>query len=545
MAQERIACATFITHVADAVRSYKIILFRHQTSTTHPFSCIFRLCELALPPAMARSPSFRLVLAIAVFLGMLLLLALTLSAAQFTLTLWQQLQTAPVWVVALIAALCSLLLGFGLWLSWRLARPSRTGKPAAQQPLTEAELQSQLESASAAGINVDTALRELEELARRRELETVHLALFGEISSGKSSLINALLPGADVATSIIGGTTTRIEQYHWHRDSGDAVVLVDVPGLNQVEREYDAAVLDEAQRAHVVIFVCDGDLTRDEYRAIQPLLALKKPLIVAFNKLDRYSDADRKLIRQHLEDHFSREPQVSIVGIATQPTRLVTRIDADGNEHEETRQLPAQIYELRSAVQAALDSNMVLLEHLRDTAVFELTARKLEDSRAEHRVTASADIVRTYTRRAVAGGLAAISPGTDIIIQGYLGTRMIKSLCVLYEVPVRDIDLQETLTLTTEQARTALPLLLAVVGNAAKAFPGIGTLAGGLMHAVAYGLIFDALGRAVARTLETRGALRPAPTSLAFKDNLASDIESQSRKLLRLALDVKSEQQQK
>jgi len=404
LAQERIACATFITHVADAVRSYRIILFRHQTSTTHPFSCIFRSCELALPPAMARSPSFRLVLAIAVFLGMLLLLALTLSAAQFTLTLWQQLQTAPVWVVALIAALCSLLLGFGLWLSWRLARPSRTGKPAVQQPLTEADLQSQLESASAAGINVDTALRELEELARRRELETVHLALFGEISSGKSSLINALLPGADVATSIIGGTTTRIEQYHWHRDSGDAVVLVDVPGLNQVEREYDAAVMDEAQRAHVVIFVCDGDLTRDEYRAIQHLLALKKPLIVAFNKLDRYSDADRKLIRQHLEDHFSREPQVSIVGIATQPTRLVTRIDADGNEHEETRQLPAQIDELRSAVQAALDSNMVLLEHLRDTAVFELTARKLEDSRAEHRVTASADIVRTYTRRAVAGG---------------------------------------------------------------------------------------------------------------------------------------------
>ena len=241
---------------------------------------------------MARSTSFRLILAIAVFIGMLILLALTLSAAQFTLTLWHQLQTAPVWVVTLIALLCSLLLGFGLWLSWRIVRPTRAGKPATQQPLTEAELQSQLESASAAGVNVDTALQELEELAHRREEESVHLALFGEISSGKSSLINALLPGADVATHIIGGTTTRIEQYHWQRESGDAVMLVDVPGLNQVDREVDAAVMDEAQRAHVVIFVCDGDLTRDEYRAIQPLLALKKPLIVAFNKLDRYSDAD-------------------------------------------------------------------------------------------------------------------------------------------------------------------------------------------------------------------------------------------------------------
>ena len=98
------------------------------------------------------------------------------------------------------------------------------------------------------------------------------------------------------------------------------------------------------------------------------------------------------------------------------------------------------------------------------------------------------------------------------------------------------------LTLTQKQVRTALPLLLAVAGNAAKAFPGIGTLAGGLMHAVAYGLIFDALGRAVTRTLETRGELRPAPASLMFRDNLVNDVESQARKLLRLALDVRKEQ---
>jgi hypothetical protein len=179
---------------------------------------------------------------------------------------------------------------------------------------------------------------------------------------------------------------------------------------------------------------------------------------------------------------------------------------------------------------------------LRDTAVFELTARKLEQSKADHRVRASAELVKTYTRRAVAGGLAAITPGTDILIQGYLGTRMVKSLCELYEVQVREIELQKLLTLTQQQARTALPLLLAVAGNAAKAFPGIGTLAGGLMHAVAYGMIFNALGSAVTRTLETRGELRPAPASLMFRDNLASGVESQARKLLQLALDIRKEQ---
>ncbi len=320
-----------------------------------------------------------------------------------------------------------------------------------------------------------------------------------------------------------------------------AVVLVDVPGLNQVEREYDRMVMDEAQRAHVVIFVCEGDLTRNEYLALQPLLELKKPLIVAFNKLDRYSSDDRQLIRRRLADRFASDPQVTIAGIATRPTRRVIKVGPDGTEHEEEQFLPPQIDELRAAVQSALDRNMALLENLRDTAVFELTAQKLEQSKADHRVKASADLVRTYTRRAVAGGLAAISPGTDILIQGYLGTRMVKSLCELYEVPVREIELQKSLTLMQKQVSTAFPLLLAVTGNAAKAFPGIGTLAGGLMHAVAYGMIFDALGRAITRTLETRGELRPAPASLMFRDNLVSNVESQARKLLRLALDIRNE----
>lgn len=491
---------------------------------------------------MPRSATVRLFLAALVLLAMLALLAFILGAAQFILSLWQQLQTAPFWVVALVGTVASLMLGFGLWLSWRILRPSGSSSTKTSAPPTEDELQAHLEAATAAGVNVESAADELQELARRRKLEVIHLALFGEISSGKSSLINALLPGASVETNIIGGTTTTIQHYLWQRDSGDKVALVDVPGLNQLNREYDQPVMDEAQRAHVVIFVCDGDLTRDEHLALQPLLALKKPLIVAFNKLDQYSAADQQLIRQQLTERFAAAPQVTISAIATRPVRTVIKRDADGREHEEQQQLPPQIEELQRAVQSALDNNLALLEHLRDTAVFALTARKLEQSKAEHRKVASAELVRTYTRRAVAGGLAAISPGTDILIQGYLGTRMVKSLCELYAVPVRDIELQKLITLTQKQARTALPLLLAVAGNAAKAFPGIGTLAGGLMHAVAYGLIFDALGRAVTQTLETRGELRPAPASLMFRDNLASNAESQARKLLRLALDVRKEQ---
>ena len=288
---------------------------------------------------MPRSTTVRLFLAALVLVAMLALLAFILGAAQFTLSLWQQLQTAPIGVVALVGTLACLMLGFGFWLSWRILRPSGISTKTSAPP-TEDDLQAHLEAAATTGVNVESAANELQELARRRELEVIHLALFGEISSGKSSLINALLPGASVETNIIGGTTTTIQHYLWQRDSGDQVALVDVPGLNQVDREYDQSVMDEAQRAHVVIFVCDGDLTRDEHLALQPLLALKKPLIVAFNKLDQYSAADQQLIRQQLTQRFATDPQVTITAIATRPVRTVIRRDADGREHEEQQQLP-------------------------------------------------------------------------------------------------------------------------------------------------------------------------------------------------------------
>ncbi len=81
---------------------------------------------------MPRSPNFRLLLAVGVFVGMLVLLAILLSAAQFTLSLWHELQAAPAWVVVLVAGLASVLLGFGLWLTWRIVRPVRARS--ARQP---------------------------------------------------------------------------------------------------------------------------------------------------------------------------------------------------------------------------------------------------------------------------------------------------------------------------------------------------------------------------------------------------------------------------
>jgi hypothetical protein len=216
-------------------------------------------------------------------------------------------------------------------------------------------------------------------------------------------------------------------------------------------------------------------------------------------------------------------------------------VGPDGQETESARELPPQLDELRHALQAVLDEKPEVLEKLRDTAVFELAARKLEASRAAHRRQAAGEIVKKYTRRAVLAGMAAMGPGTDIVIQGVLATALVRGLCELYGVPVRDVQLDRFLSLSQRQLGKTLPLILAIAGNAAKAFPGMGTLAGGVLHAVAYGLIFDTLGRAVIATLESRGELRPAPASILFREKLGEDLETRARKLARLALEARTE----
>jgi hypothetical protein len=76
------------------------------------------------------------------------------------------------------------------------------------------------------------------------------------------------------------------------------------------------------------------------------------------------------------------------------------------------------------------------------------------------------------------------------------------------------------------------------VGNALKAFPGLGTLGGGLLHAVAYGLIFDSLGRAVSQTLGETAALDREATLRAFRNRLESPANERLRELAGLALQL-------
>jgi hypothetical protein len=132
--------------------------------------------------------------------------------------------------------------------------------------------------------------------------------------------------------------------------------------------------------------------------------------------------------------------------------------------------------------------------------------------------------------------MAAVAPGSDLVIQGVLATKLVQELCALYGVSARDLEIDSFLRLAGGKIRNMTAITLAIAGNALKAFPGMGTLTGGMLHAVAYGMIFDSLGRAVAETLASRGELRPYPAAEACEDLMRDNLQTGAVRFAQLAL---------
>ena len=487
-------------------------------------------------------------LAIGVFIALVFIIAIAamLFVTESALNVWDRLLQGPRLLLYGYVGVMIALVITAIWLVLRLVvrRSAKAPAPSGDK-LSRIDIEARIKDSDAAGVDVGEAQAELRELASRQQSASVHLCFFGEVSTGKSSLIKALVPEADVVIDAVAGSTTDIRHYRWRDKQGVQILLTDVPGTGARGLQHDNEAEEEARRAQLVVFVCDSDLTRAEADSVRWLLELNKPLILVLNKSDRYSSDEQAVLMQRLLDQlsdlgseFARDLVVAVS--AGGEVDVVTR-SSDGSETTTRRTRAADIGVLVVAINRLLEDDHSSLDTRRDRAVFHLAAEKLAQAEAQYRVLRSQQIIRNATRKAVVGAMAAVSPGTDVLIQGYIGTSMTRELCRLFGVAPRDLDIEDFLSLSQSRAGKALPLSLAVAGNGLKAFPGIGTVAGGLVHAVAYGLIFDALGRSLVTTLIQHGKLDPDIAAREFEEGISEHIEAGVRQVAKMAMDQKED----
>lgn len=465
------------------------------------------------PPPRKSQPA-RWIVAALVLLVAAALAYLLVGATDSALTVWTRLRDAPQWLrFGFLGALGVLALLAG-WAVWRLLHPGAARTPVAE-PIDRARIEARAAALPAEDPTAALLREELRHSDARRDARRLYVALFGDISAGKSALMSAL-SGRAVASHVVGGTTREVAHADVVLDDGLALDLADVPGTNEVDGDAWARIARaEAARAHALVYVSDGEPTRAQDADLRRIGRFGKPLLLALNKADRYRDDELAVLLPRLRERYAGVA-MAVLPIQAGGTERLRAADGGEVERPRTPQLQPLLQQLRAI--AAHDPAQ--FEPAREQAVLAQADETLSAREAELCTQRADACVRKYTRRAVVGALAAVAPGTDLIIQGALCTAMVRELAGIHGLRVRDVDIDGLIDNVGGIARTTASVTLAIAGNALKAFPGLGTVGGGLVHAVAYGLVFDSLGRAVSATLAQANSLDRKATLDAFEAQL-------------------------
>jgi small GTP-binding protein len=362
--------------------------------------------------------------------------------------------------------------------------------------------------------------KSISELEAKREAQQLEIVAFGTISSGKSSLLNALAGRNMFRTNVVGGTTTTRSEIPW--PAGDRVVLVDTPGLAEVRGEARASEsAAAAKNADLVLFVVDGPLKSYESELLEALADMEKRIVVCLNKEDWYDAPERdELLAQISEQAAPAVNVADVVAVRSRPTkRRRVRVLSDGLEQEEEVDVEPDIGPLARRLMSIVqrDGRDLLLANLL------LQSRGLVDE-AKERVLAALDaradeVINKYMW--AAGGATALNPFPLLDLAGgsAITVKMVMDLAAVYQ---QRIDVDTVVRLLGQLGKNlvamvgvsaAAPALAAGIGSLLKTVPGIGTIAGGAIQGLVQAVVTRWIGRVFCEYF--RNEMQPPPGGLA------------------------------
>jgi GTP-binding protein Era len=323
---------------------------------------------------------------------------------------------------------------------------------------------------------------EVEAMLDRLEHGQVHLAVFGRVSVGKSALLNALLGETRFEVGVLHGTTTRPGRGEWREARTQGVHLIDTPGINELSgEEREKLAFEVAGRSDVVLFVVDGDMTSIETEALRVLASTQRPILLALNKADRYTPAQREELRARLIEHARGSVRAeNLVEVMALPApERVLQVQADGSEREIVRERGPDVTALRARLLALLEAEGKTLAAL--NAV--LFAGRLSDE-VGHRLTAlrrdlAERVTRTYClAKGVAVALNPV-PVADLLAAAALDVALVTHLSRIYGLPMTRSEAGKLLAAIAAQLAALMGAIWGVhlVASALKgASAGLSTL---------------------------------------------------------------------
>ena len=279
----------------------------------------------------------------------------------------------------------------------------------------------------------------LEAMLGKLERGELHLAVFGRVSVGKSALANALLGQEAFEVGVLHGTTRSATPQPWRTFEGNGVHLIDTPGIDELDGESrEQLAIEVAGVSDLVVFVVDGDMTSRERDALVLLAATERPLLLALNKADRYSDEElASLLRRLREraDGLVQPEDVVAVSAQPPPVRRVS-LGADGTEQVDLIPRAADIGALRNRLTDVLAREGRTLSALNAS----LFAGRLTDAVAARIVLARREVAGRVIRQYCLAKSIAVAlnpvPVADLLAAGALDAALVMHLARVYGLPI-------------------------------------------------------------------------------------------------------------
>ena len=273
---------------------------------------------------------------------------------------------------------------------------------------------------------------EIDAISRKLRDEEIHIAAFGRVGVGKSSLLNALLHENAFSTSPLHGETREEARVSWHSLKQGHLVLIDTPGIDELDgagREQLAR--DISRRADIILMLCDGDLTETEFNALRELCEAGRTVLLILNKSDRYNETELVLLLQRLRERSASflAPERILATAAEPRPDIVIRSGEHGGEAEFERPREPVVADLKGVLWDLLEKKGKSIAAL-NAAIF---ASELDEKVATRIVEARRSVAEKIIRNYCVGkGLVvAINPvpvadllaaaGTDIAMVIHLG----------------------------------------------------------------------------------------------------------------------------
>lgn len=285
-------------------------------------------------------------------------------------------------------------------------------------------------------------ISQLNEMYRKVTTGRVEIVIFGEISTGKSALINALAGRAVAEVDVQGGWTKQVWGTSWdgcgYRVPGldrSEVVLVDTPGINEIGGA-DRAELAEttARRADMILFVTDSDLNETEFAALVELAAVQKPIVLVFNKIDLYTGPQQEELLAVLEERVADiVPARNIVMTMADPRPVEHVIhDPDGSTRTEWKKPPPRVEPLKALILDTLEREGLGLIALNAAMYAADKSDKISTMRIKMRNRRAEQVIWTLaTTKAVVVAVNPL-PAVDIVGGMAVDALMISSLSRVY-----------------------------------------------------------------------------------------------------------------